>query len=321
MPLNQLKHLTICIPTFNRGKELLKNVVLLDSYLRKLKLHNRCIIVISDNGSDDFISIKEGLLEYDFIKLFHHEHNIGFEQNVLFCLKQCNTEWIMLLGDDDYLFMDYISKVFDYIDNSNVGVIIPNFYQVNQNGKAISNPRDVMGPDIIYEKGTLNLMFKAHQLSGLVFKKDDKMFQCYHDNVSNNVYPQLFFIGYSLINNKCVHILETPLKNTVIKKKNFNYGYDNLINEFFININGLPISEKQRDELFLDILKHEFRSRACGVKSCVHPFKMDKNINSYDLCEKEKRQLKITYFKEIIKLPIKILRYFYSHIYVIFKYR
>lgn len=321
MTQNQLNHLTICIPTFNREEELLKNISLMDVYLTKLQLKNRCEILISDNGSHNFIAMKEELAKYNFIKLFHHEQNIGFEQNVLFCLEHCDSEWIMLLGDDDYLFMDYISKVFDYIDNGDVGVIIPNFYPVNKDGKAIANTRDIMRPDIIYEKGTMSLMFKAHQMSGLVFKKDDKIIQYYCNNVKNNFYPQLFFIGYSLIKNKCVHILETPLKNTLIKKKNFNYSYDNLMNDFFININGLPINEQQRNELFLYILKHEFRNRACGIKSLIHPFKMNKIINTYDLHKKEKKQVKITYFKEIIKLPIKILRYLYSHLYISLKYR
>ena len=321
MSQSQLNNLTICIPTYNRNKELLKNVCLLDSYLKKLHLKNRCTILVSDNGSTDFISIKHDLLKYDYVKLYHHEQNIGFEQNLLFCLKQCETKWIMLLGDDDYLFMDYICKVFDYIDNTDVGVIIPNFYPVNEKGIAIANSRDIMQPDIIYEKGTINLMFKAHQLSGLVFKKDEKMLQCYKKNVKNNVYPQLFFIGYSLIENKCVHILETPLKNAVIKKKSFTYTLDNLINDFFININGLPINNEQRQMLFSEILENIFISRACGIKSLIHPIKMNKIINSYSLQKKEKRQLKIRYLKEFIKLPIKVIYHFFIHTYNNYKYK
>lgn len=321
MSQNQLNNLTICIPTCNRNKELLKNVCILDEYLNKLQLKNRCTILISDNGSTDFFSMKHNLLKYDYIKLYHHEQNIGFEQNILFCLKQCKTKWIMLLGDDDYLFMDYICKIFEYIDNTDVGVIIPNYYPVNEKGIAIANTRDIMQPDIIYEKGTINLMFKAHQLSGLVFKNNENMIEHYITNVKNNLYPQLFFIGYSLIENKCVHILETPLKNTVLKKKNFTYGYDNLINDFFININGLPISNEQRYELFLEILDNIFIYRVCEIKSLIHPFKMSKIIDSYDLYKREIKQLKAVYFKEFLKLPIKVINRLFLYIHNHFKHK
>lgn len=277
----EMKRITICIPTFNKEKELRKNLDLLLGYLETLAAKEIVDIVVSDNGSD---GIDEVVKEYEKtgIIFLTSESNVGPEKNFIKVVNYCPTDWVLLLGDDDYLQLEYLRSVLSYLDNDNVSVILPNFYKVDENGnKGIrGKTRDRITEDKIYKKGELRLMFKGHQMSGLVFRKSN-LIESYIKNVSSNYYPMMYFLGYNILRGETVHITKYPFANTVIEKKAVDYNIDNLMDHVLKNVYGLEIEHFEKIKLCKYIVRKDTKSRLGNPKSWAHPKMMVNKIQQY----------------------------------------
>ena len=103
-----IEKLTIAIPTYNRRELLLKNVMII------LKNSKKYRILIIDNatpnfGYEDFKRelgplYLENIDRIDFIK---NRVNIGMNANVLKCIEHCKTDYIWIVGDDDFLLNNF----------------------------------------------------------------------------------------------------------------------------------------------------------------------------------------------------------------------
>jgi glycosyltransferase involved in cell wall biosynthesis len=107
------KLLAICIPVWNNG-DLLK--LSLRSVANSIKgLTNETEIIISDNCSEeDILSIvNEVRTEYKLNNIVYKRNrsNIGFANNVLSVVMHSTAEYCWILGSDDFLFHDSVSKV------------------------------------------------------------------------------------------------------------------------------------------------------------------------------------------------------------------
>lgn len=278
-----MEKLTICIPTYNREGPLIKNVNLLLEYIDEYNLQERITIVISDNCSENYLKVKEKYSSNPNIKLYQHKETVSAEKNFVTVINLSETDWVMLLGDDDYIDKRYLYLVMKYIEDKTISTIIPNFYVVDGNGNKINDGkcRDEITDDAIYEKGSYEMMYKGHQMSGLVFRKKG-LIESYYKNVRPNLYPQIYFVGYNISRGKCIHITRYPLKNTVIEKKNFNYDIDMLMDHILLNIHGLPINYAQKIELSKFIIKKETMGRLGHIRSWTHPIKMIRKLCKYD---------------------------------------
>ncbi len=105
------------------------------------------------------------------------------------------------------------------------------------------------------------MMFKGHQLSGLCFRKNNGLIPYYDRNARENLYAQIYFFAYNMLRGDTIHITETPLRNTVIQKKNWDYSVDNLFGELLKNVYGLGLSSKQEDVLLDDLFRKDFVGR------------------------------------------------------------
>lgn len=92
------KILTICIPTFNRPKEL-------NNQLRVLlpQLNNEVKLVVRDNHSNYNIKKLFPGLDYEKFEYIINHKNIGADANIARCLETCDTKWLWILGDDDLI--------------------------------------------------------------------------------------------------------------------------------------------------------------------------------------------------------------------------
>lgn len=94
--------LTIAIPTFNRNKVLLKNLEILlpvmPSWAALLVIDNSSTIPVS-------LTVSQLLKEHPEanVEIVRNPLNIGGNANIIRCIEKVESEYIWIIGDDDYL--------------------------------------------------------------------------------------------------------------------------------------------------------------------------------------------------------------------------
>lgn len=251
--------ISILIPTYNRAPFLLRNLEMLAGYIRKENLQEKVELVVSNNQSTDKTEEKIKLFQNGNndiqVRYFTQTENIGLEKNALFVLKKAKGEYVMYLGDDDYIELDYMLECITYINDKTIHCIIPSNKPIDIKGNERTGGRDINLQTKKYESGFNNCIINAwrgHQLSGLVLKRE-KLYKSYLKYKVNNIYPFIFLVSLSSLNGDTVHLTEHPVKITVVPQtnKDWNYGKDGLINEIFDNYKKLPISNWEKTKLQL----------------------------------------------------------------------
>ena len=99
-------NVTIAIPVYNRYLYFEEAIfsVLSQSY-------NVNIIVVDNNSEHDKFErfIKE--LNMPNVKYFRNEYNVGMVENWNKCIEYCDTEWLSILHDDDWISPSYVSEI------------------------------------------------------------------------------------------------------------------------------------------------------------------------------------------------------------------
>jgi glycosyltransferase involved in cell wall biosynthesis len=94
------KLLTICIPTFNRAErvEQLLNEIVFSQLMNIVK------VIVSDDGSSDdtYASLIAKKYRGD-ISVIRNKRNIGLAYNYIKLIESCNTDYFMVMADDDLL--------------------------------------------------------------------------------------------------------------------------------------------------------------------------------------------------------------------------
>ena len=232
--------LDILIPTYNRQQELKKNVLLLIDAISQLHLEDQVQLMISDNCSTDGTTgVISQIQKNTTVRcmLFMQKENIGLEKNAVFLLAKSTSQFVMFLGDDDYLQIKYLDKVVDYLTKGDITCIIPSFLAKTSEGQVVG-ARSLgkmknykKGPQSVYESALL-----GHQLSGLTFLRENTLDKYLENEHYRNIYLWIFFVGYNCLRGNSVHLTEYPVDVTVGEKKDWNYGQDALFNEKIKNI-------------------------------------------------------------------------------------
>lgn len=117
--------LSICIPTYNRA-DMLKEA--LDSVLMQLGGDIKADVLISDNASTD--NTQEMVDQYQrrspFIRYQRNPENIGFDGNIVSCIKHACGEYIWFLSDDDILLNGTLERVMEEIKTHNPTILYLN---------------------------------------------------------------------------------------------------------------------------------------------------------------------------------------------------
>lgn len=110
------KILTICIPTYNRSKCIVEQLNRLNMLSDKSK---ECIdIFVSDNCSTD--DTQDKILEFKKLNNMNFVYNrnpgnLGPDGNFVTCFLYAKTKYVWVLGDDDYLIIDNLEKLIDFL--------------------------------------------------------------------------------------------------------------------------------------------------------------------------------------------------------------
>jgi glycosyltransferase involved in cell wall biosynthesis len=257
--------LSILIPTYNRKRYIEKNYKELHKTILDAGLSEQIQLVISNNCSND--GTFEFLNEITNVEvksvIYQQDKNIGSVQNFLFLLEHATTEYILFLGDDDYLQPDYLSNVISLIEDRSISVIIPSNKGISEAGKDIGFSRDI-GLDNTHSKAgfksCLMHSWRGHQLSGLVFRRSN-LSEITKQYKISNMYLFIFLVAYSTLQGDTYHLTKFPVSVTrpPQKDKEWSYGDDGLISEIFDNYRKLPgISYIQRSRLELKILDDQY---------------------------------------------------------------
>ncbi len=255
-----LMKLSILIPTYNRSKYLSKNLAILNEYIQKGNyLQNIEIIVSNNNSADNTHDVVTSFQKENpnlYLRYFSQKENIGLEKNALYVLKEAIGEYVMYLGDDDYIVYPYLVEVINLINqNVNTKTIIPSIVAISTNGVPLGYGRDTNLTDKKYYPGFKNCIinsWRGHQLSGLLLKREN-LYNSYLKRKVGNIYLFIYFVAFSCLNGDTYHLTKYPVKVTQPgqNNKDWGYGIDGLMNEVFDNYMKLQVNYVQKTILQL----------------------------------------------------------------------
>lgn len=158
--------LQICIPTYNREDVLVENVRRLKSFQRELNFK----ILVVDNASYGFSS--SNLLD-DLVSegttVVKNPTNIGGQANVLRCFEASDSEYVWIVGDDDFLDANGIATVLDEL-SLDVKTDVFNFRcEAPHHLKARPEYQGESRSEFIRSIGNLGALY---YVVGYVFKRD-----------------------------------------------------------------------------------------------------------------------------------------------------
>jgi glycosyltransferase involved in cell wall biosynthesis len=240
---------------------LIKNLEILSEIIPAGGFTEEVSLIVSDNCSTDntYHEVKRFKDEAKIgITLYRQDTNIGLKANALFVLEKSTTDYVMYLGDDDFIDAGYLAICMKLIRNdAKTTVIVPNYVPVSVDNELVADSRDLIGPVQRFEPGfdsILKYSWKGHQISGIVLKREG-LHDAYMKYGVDNIYPFVFFVSYSGLNGVGYLVKDNPVRVTQpVKKKDWGYGDDGLVGEIFDNYKKLPVSSIQRFRLETTLL-------------------------------------------------------------------
>ncbi len=173
---NNIKLLTVCIPTYNRAKYLEKQLMF---FLEQVRSNSKIIdsvrFIVSDNASTDEtpeilrkIHKVTGFFDYET-----NESNLGVVGNIIALLNRSDTEYVWFVSDDDTLKNGIIENILSIIKNYNE----PEFIFLNYlssskkgfNGKSGYRADSKCAALEIYQNGYGSLVF----MTACVFRRNN----------------------------------------------------------------------------------------------------------------------------------------------------
>lgn len=231
----------ILIPTYNREKDIDKNLRQLIDEITINKLENDIAILVSNNCStDNTKSSIENIKNSTMIdiKAYHQNENIGLEKNAIFLLEHATTPYIMFLGDDDFLPLGYLNYILKKLKKEkNLKCILPGLSSLYANGDKVD--ARIENFDEKYYRGSFDTVAKlshlGHQMSGVLLKREN-LLDLYREKPSlQNIYLFIYFVSYNILYGDTIYIPEYKILVSVDNQKDWKYDKSTLVSEVFKN--------------------------------------------------------------------------------------
>jgi len=166
--------ISICIPSYNRPKELKR---LLDSVDTK-HINEVQIVICEDNAPKRLevgkvVELYSNQTNYD-IKYVENPENLGHGKNLRECIKQADGEYVIFMGDDDMFIPDAFDDFFVFLkQHKNCGYILRSSRQLLGNNSyeyfKYFDDNKVFSPGI---ETYTQLFLKSVFMSGFTIKRD-----------------------------------------------------------------------------------------------------------------------------------------------------
>lgn len=238
-------YLEILIPTFNREPFLRKNLNNIKEQLLSANLNEKVRILISDNASSDGTSkmIDDFRIDNKNIqmKFWSQDTNLGLESNAVFLLSRSVAEYVMYLGDDDYLPTGYIVNVLRFLQQSDYSCIIPGISALYDDGTIVPS-RVAPFEQKEFSKGyrsVLKISHFGHQLSGIVFRRNGVYDAYMQSQEYRNIYPFIFFTAFCILRGTALFAPKFQVLVSQSNPKDWKYDESGLLKDIVKNYSAL----------------------------------------------------------------------------------
>lgn len=154
--MGEVLKFSICIPTFNRGPDLLYTI---ESVINQSYPHWELNVLDDSSNNDTEILIKS--LKNSRINYYKNEARLGLVRNWNECLKHCDNEYCMILHHDDFLLKDSLLNYKKFIDLHPTAMFIhANSFTANLpfSDKLVYNPKHKNVVTSEGDEGVLDIM-------------------------------------------------------------------------------------------------------------------------------------------------------------------
>jgi glycosyltransferase involved in cell wall biosynthesis len=204
-----MKKLTIAIPIYNGAKTIKR---LLDCIFSQNFSIDEVDVIICDNGSTD--NTLEVIKPYQSkFTLYKNETNLGADKNFELCVTRSKSEYVWILGDDDYLKDNAVNQVLSKIGSNTYACIFINFslYDIKIQKEVLSKYVNIN--DDITAKGISEFLehtnIAANFLSSIIHNKN--AFQSIDCTQYYNTHFLQFAVILDYVNDNNALIIADPL--------------------------------------------------------------------------------------------------------------
>ena len=281
-----MKNLTLIITTYNRKVPLIKMLKSIENQGH----YDDFKLIISNNSSDYNVEewVKQNVSDsfFEIVEFYNRPFNIGGDLNIAFTFQLCQTKWMWLLSDDDYLSEGAIDVVLrDIYNNSEVATLKYSIVGFSPNIDYSINTID----------GFLDYYLKSNQSSGEMIFMSNNVF---------NLEKVGKYIGYAPMS---AHTYMSQMVPTFLSLMRENskvvFKPDAIINYYF---SGSSYNSSKAEAGFFNIVTFLDLNRSQAIK-IKKIFKQRNQIGILIHLEKENNR----YIKRL--LYRKIFESFYSY--------
>lgn len=191
--MNEHFFVSICIPSYNRPKELRRLLGSIDT-----NRISEVQIVICEDKAPKRAKVRAVVDEFNkqskyVVKYIENHENLGHGKNLRECIMQSNGKYIIFMGDDDMFIPEAFDDYFDYIkEHSDCGYILRSSRQLLEDGKF--EYFKYYGENKVFKHGIepyTQLFLKSVFISGFTIKRDlvkDYTIECLDDTLLFQLY-------------------------------------------------------------------------------------------------------------------------------------
>ncbi|MCP4440191.1 MAG: glycosyltransferase family 2 protein [Aureispira sp.] len=259
----------ILIPTYNRAKDLVKNLKITEQLLTNEKLLDKCQIIVIDNCSTD--STQEDVLafkaENKHVALYYDRNteNIGLERNVVKTLATATSDHVLFVGDDDFLVEGYLTYCIQKVtENRELGCIIPGIAALYEDG-SLQNGRNESFDEKLFPAG-YDTMYQyshfGHSMAGLLLKRDHLEAQYEAIGENRNIYLFVYFVTNRLMQYPFLYAPKFKIQVTAFNAKDWSYNEVGLLDVVYKNYYSYleELGEEKVGDLMIRFtMMHSFR--------------------------------------------------------------
>ena len=276
------KLLTIAIPTYNRPEELEGNLtVLVDEYNRLSNVQKDCIsFFISDNASDNYC-IEELVKEYiGIIPLTYtvHKSNIGPTMNFEYCYRETDSNYLLLLSDDEYFTHESLSFLIEILKQEE-----PSLVFLNSNDKFITKEQIDIFDDKNLFVATLDIL--PTLISSIVFKKS-KLDQIKPSYLETNLHQFYYYLSVVMVSDKQIIINNKILYSKYDDNSGGYNWFNTFCTELYTIIDHIDSLNYFNKNIFKNMKKNVLIKRLIphflNYKINNEKYSNFKNVNIYD---------------------------------------
>ena len=220
--------LNISIPTFNRPEYLWRCLKSIKSAINELNECDRQLVsvYVSDNSDDEKSKEVVGLNEFYGLNVIYsrNEENIGSDKNIARCYLYDSSDYVMVLGDDDFISLNSLSHILPFLALNKYPIVFLKSYGLTRNENQLREDRlkDTLEFNSVIDvlmTRNMNLTF----ISSMIFRRSDYSDLNVNEGVGTNL-VQLNLVLYLL--NRWGGKSLAINANLVLSTRNNTGGYD-----------------------------------------------------------------------------------------------